>query len=139
MRNTVRTVIFDNKNKYLLKPISHTKLHHAVERFNQIKGLTLPGRKINTVRESFTDNYRKIILPLMEGLIINDLDDIVRCESEDNHSMFCFLNNEKILVSKSLNKFENILSGINFCRIHNKHLVNLKYITKTSGEKAVTS
>ena len=115
---------------YLLKPINPDDLKKAVERFEQIKGFTSLDQKINIIRESLTNNHKKIILPLSEGLIIKDLDDIIRCEAEDNYTMFFFTNNEKILVSKSLNKFENILSDINFCRIHNKHLVNLKYITK---------
>jgi len=115
---------------YLLKPINPDELRNAIERYEKIRGFTSLDQKMNIIRESLSNNPKKIILPLSEGLIIKDLDDIIRCESKDNYTMFFFVNNEKILVSKSLNKFENILCDINFCRIHNQHLVNLKYITK---------
>jgi two-component system LytT family response regulator len=121
---------------YLLKPINFKELQHAVERFEQIKGDNLLNEKISILKESLNKNYKKIILPSFEGLIMKDIDDIIRCEADSNYTIFLFTNKEKLLVSKSLNNFEKILADINFCRIHNKHLVNLKYVTKYIKGKA---
>lgn len=121
---------------YLLKPINFQELQHAVERFKQIKEGNLLNEKISILKESLNMNYKKIILPSSEGLIIKDIDDIIRCEADSNYTIFFLTNKEKLLVSKSLNNFEKILADINFCRIHNKHLVNLKYVIKYIKGKA---
>ncbi|GBL35068.1 hypothetical protein EMGBS15_06630 [Filimonas sp.] len=50
--------------------------------------------------------------------------------ASNNYTHIYLTNNEKILISKSLKDIENILPSSGFCRIHNSHLVNLKYIRK---------
>jgi two-component system LytT family response regulator len=34
------------------------------------------------------------------------------------------------MVSKALSKFEELLSSDLFCRVHNKHLINLNFVNK---------
>ena len=58
------------------------------------------------------------------------LDQIVRCMASNNYTFIFLANQEKFLISKSLKDVENILPATMFCRIHNSHLVNLKYIRK---------
>ncbi len=78
----------------------------------------------------FKENGQKIILPSMEGFIVVDLDEIIRCEACNNYTIFYFRDGKTITVSKPLNNYEKILTDDNFSRVHNKHLVNLKYIKK---------
>ncbi|MCD4745097.1 MAG: LytTR family transcriptional regulator, partial [Bacteroidales bacterium] len=56
--------------------------------------------------------------------------------ADSNYTIFFFRNKEKLLISKSLNNFEKILTDIHFCRIHNKHLINLKYVERYIKGKA---
>ena len=121
---------------YLLKPINFKELQHAVERFEQVRGDNMLNEKVSILKDSLNKNYKKIILPSAEGLIMKDLDDIIRCEADSNYTIFFFKNKEKLMVSKSLNNFEKILTDIHFCRIHNKHLINLKYVDKYIKGKA---
>lgn len=76
------------------------------------------------------NSEQKIILPSMEGFIVVELDDIVRCEASNNYTVFYFKDGKTITVSKPLNNYEKVLIDENFARVHNKHLVNLKYIKK---------
>ena len=76
------------------------------------------------------DNEQKIILPSMEGFVVAELNDIIRCEASNNYTIFYFRDGKTITVSKPLNNYEKILTDDNFSRVHNKHLVNLKYIKK---------
>ena len=121
---------------YLLKPINLKELQHAVDRFEQVRGDNMLNEKVNILKDSLNKNYKKIILPSVEGLILKDLDDIIRCEADSNYTIFFFTNKEKLLISKSLNNFEKILTDIHFCRIHNKHLINLKYVERYIKGKA---
>jgi len=78
----------------------------------------------------FKDNEQKIILPSMEGFIVVGLNEIIRCEACNNYTIFYFRDGNTTTVSKPLNNYEKILTDDNFARVHNKHLVNLKYIKK---------
>ena len=123
---------------YLLKPINFKELQQAVDRFEQVRGDNMLNEKVSILKGSLNKNYKKIILPSAEGLILKDLDDIIRCEADSNYTIFFFSNKEKLLISKSLNNFEKILTDIHFCRIHNKHLINLKYVERYIKCKALS-
>ena len=117
---------------YLLKPISHIDLQVAIKRFIQEKQKSPVSfsTKLDTLRENFNTNNQKLMLPTMQGFEIIELDDIVRLESSHNYTTCILKDKSTILVSKSLINFENILGDLHFARVHNKHLVNLKYIKK---------
>lgn len=116
---------------YILKPINYLELIEAVDRFgNRNKSEDVFDKKFAVLKNSLTGNSNKIILPDTSGLQIVDIDDIVRCEADHNYTICYLTNSKKLTISKSLNKFETLLEDVFFCRIHNKHLVNLKYIKK---------
>lgn len=73
-------------------------------------------------------NPKKIAISSSKGLEFVDIDTIVRIEAERSYCTFYLNNTRKILVSRSLNEFENVLLGYGFVRIHNSHLVNVEYI-----------
>jgi two-component system LytT family response regulator len=52
----------------------------------------------------------------------------VRCESDVNYTQFFFSNGNKLLVTKTLKDFEELLSEHQFIRVHQSHLVNVNYI-----------
>ncbi len=115
---------------YLLKPIDYLELQKAIERYEKIKNVDLFSERINILRDSIDQKPTKIILPTAEGLNVIDLAEIIRCEADDNYTTFYFSSKKNLIVSKSLSNFEKLLSGLNFSRIHNKHLINLKHIKK---------
>jgi len=112
---------------YLLKPINSVDLKEAIDRFQETRSEDI-SEKINVLNTN--QSLERMILPSSNGLSIIELNDIIRCESSNNYTTFYLKNNEKILVSKSINLYEKILSETHFCRVHNQHIVNLKYIKK---------
>lgn len=79
-----------------------------------------------------------IALADRNGLSFFDVDNIIRCES-DNSTTTVYIRQEelkkekviKIDVSKHIKQLEEILTGKGmFFRVHNKHLINVKYINK---------
>ena len=51
-------------------------------------------------------------------------------ESTDNYTCFFMVSGNKIMVSKTIKHFEELLSEHNFFRVHQSHLINLTHIKK---------
>lgn len=113
---------------YLLKPINYKELQDAVGRFIKLRKTNMMHEQVNVLKQTLNNEHQKIILPTAEGMHIIDLDDIIRCEADDNYTHFILQEEKKLIVSKTLSVFEKILSDLNFARVHNKHLINLKHI-----------
>ncbi len=114
---------------YILKPVKPDDLIEALDRFEAMQNDNL-NEKIQVLSNALKEPPKRLILPTSNGVHVTHVEDIVRCESSNNYTTFYFADNKKIVVSKSIQIYEQLLENSNFCRIHNKHLVNLKYIKK---------
>ena len=56
--------------------------------------------------------------------------DILYCTAESNYTSVVLVGGKKILVSKVLKEIDETLSGPDFFRKHNSHLINLNHIKK---------
>ena len=109
---------------YLLKPIDPDELMDAVSR---VEGQDKPAQRIDLLRENFV-KAKRIALNTLEKIHIVNVEEILRCESNINYTMFYFTDNSKLLVTKTLKEFDNLLSGHNFIRVHQSHLINTNFI-----------
>jgi len=71
---------------------------------------------------------KKIVLKTADRIYLINTKDIIRCESENNYTIFHLANKNKVMVSKTIKTYEEMLSGKDFMRVHQSHLVNLNYI-----------
>lgn len=122
-----------NAVDYLLKPIKIDELVSAVNRAEQ--RLSLRNRQDENIRALLAaaknpGPFEKIALPTMEGLVFVKLNEIIRCEASDNYTTFYLTGNQKIMVSKTIKHFEDLLAPHNFFRVHQSHLINLGHIKK---------
>ncbi len=115
---------------YLLKPVNHTDLIETVKRYQRIKNDLKINERIDVLNNSLQNSFHKISLPTSEGLIILEIDQIIRIEASSNYCQFFIHKNSNILVSKPLSHFEKILEELNFFRIHNTHMINMNYVAK---------
>jgi two-component system, LytTR family, response regulator len=118
---------------YILKPIDSTDLINAVSKLSKTNSSDETNLKLNTLFSNIDDSkneIRKIVLKTQESVFVVDIDDIVRCESQNNYTLFHLLNKSTILVSRTLKEFDEMLSPLSFIRCHQTHLVNSKYILK---------
>ncbi|MCD4696366.1 MAG: LytTR family DNA-binding domain-containing protein [Bacteroidales bacterium] len=116
---------------YILKPVDPQKLfdainkaHHRVEQEN----ISLKLNALFANLENSASENKKLVLKTAENIYIVNTNDIVRCESDAGYTQFYLLGGKKILVSKNLKEYEDMLDGYGFYRIHQSHLINLKYI-----------
>jgi two-component system, LytTR family, response regulator len=116
---------------YLLKPINPEDLITAVEKLETkiSKGKDDTGVKfLLDSMKSHPSDKKKIVLSTSEGMHIVDIDNIIRCESEDYYTKFFLKEGKVIMVSKTLKENEELLAEHNFIRPHKSHLINLKYV-----------
>lgn len=121
---------------YLLKPIDPDELLQAV---NQAEGqyrLEHPQVEILMRHLKKEEQISKLALSTLDKIHVVEISDIVRCESSDNYTIFYFNDKTKLMVSKTLKTYENLLVECDFYRVHQKHLVNklfIKEFVKTDG------
>lgn len=115
---------------YLLKPVNHIDLIEAVNRFQRTRAELLINERISILNQSLHNNFVKISLPTIDGMIILEIEKIIRIEADSNYCQFHLTDETSLVVSRSMNYFENILADLDFFRVHNTHIVNLKYVRK---------
>ncbi|WP_298715153.1 LytTR family DNA-binding domain-containing protein [Chitinophaga sp.] len=120
-----------NALDYLLKPFSIQELQEALRKFHERRqNKPEPGM---APLEMFLQNMKtlqhtnkKIALPTINGLVFMPVQQIVRCESTGNYTKIFFTDRKQLLVSKPLKEFEELLTDVDFFRVHNSHLINLQ-------------
>jgi two-component system, LytTR family, response regulator len=119
---------------YLLKPVDIEELKAAVERVvEKRKSQHVDIRQIELLLNNLKNprnNIEKIALPSSQGLIFHDIQDIVRCEAQRGYTYIYLRSGQKIVSSRNIKEFEDLLPESLFFRIHNSHLVNLNFISK---------
>jgi two-component system LytT family response regulator len=122
---------------YLLKPVDPDELITSLARFREEK--FNENDKYRLLNDSLKNSQRpheRLALHTQDKIHIVNINDIIRCESSINYTEFHFSNGKKLLVTKTLKDFEDLLSDQGFYRVHQSHLVNTKYIKefiKTDG------
>ncbi|MFY0591542.1 LytR/AlgR family response regulator transcription factor [Roseivirga sp.] len=113
---------------YILKPIDKEELIGAVEK---IKSLTEnDNRKLKNLGHFLNGETKKIALSLIDEVRLIDIDKIVRIEADNNYSTFVLQHGERIIVSKNLGHFYDLLKDHGFSRVHQSHLINQKFLER---------
>ncbi len=117
---------------FILKPIDPTELEQAVEKLAETIKEQEQNLKLSAFASNIKDENRqsqKVLLKTNDSIEVVELGSIIRCESQNNYTLFFFNNRPKLLVSKTLKEFEVLLTGSGFLRTHQSHLVNVNYIS----------
>lgn len=118
---------------YLLKPLDIEKLETAVA---SVTSIIQEKQKINRAEilleniAAIHNQNRKLVLPLMEGLEVVKMSDIICCEAEDNFTIFHFVDGRKLMICRNLKYYASALDSFGFFRIHRSYIINLEYIKR---------
>ncbi|MHB0755424.1 LytR/AlgR family response regulator transcription factor [Polaribacter sp. M15] len=114
---------------YLLKPYSLKDLTSAIRK---AKAQIQPQKQqLSLLKQIVTKPLEKptrLSLHTSEKIIVVAIKDIVRCKSDNNYTTFYLQDKSKILVSKTLKYYSDILKDVNFLRVHQSHLINKSFI-----------
>ncbi|MBL7967718.1 MAG: response regulator transcription factor [Prolixibacteraceae bacterium] len=116
---------------YILKPINEFEFKAGVERAIQ----EIEKQEVVAPIEYLVSNYqdkadKKLVLRTSQELHVVNVTDVMRCEADNAYTTFYLESGEKIVVSKGLSEYAEMLENYGFVRPHQSHLVNLSFIRK---------
>ncbi len=118
---------------YILKPVSESELKAAVERVLADKNSANYQLKMDAFfynAENIRKEGKKIVLKTSESIHLVSVCDIIRCEADNNYTTFYLATGERIVISHGLKEYEDLLGSYGFFRVHQSHLINLKFIAR---------
>jgi two-component system, LytTR family, response regulator len=117
---------------YLLKPIQPDELVAAINRVKDLKLKEDQQLRLTALLDNFEEDHamKKIVLRTSDSIHVVKIEDIIRCESDSNYTFFYLAEGKKILVSRTLKEYSELLKPAGFLRVHQSHLINVNYIDR---------
>lgn len=126
---------------YILKPVDQKELNESMNRaITSIEKHSDQNEKYDALLDNIRHDKKKLVLRTVESLFIVDVDSIMRCQSENNYTMFYLDDSRKIVTSRTLKDHEEALTYPYFMRCHRSHMINLNFVDrfdKNDGGKIV--
>jgi two-component system LytT family response regulator len=116
---------------YLLKPIDCDQLQQAVARATRTS-----AERLDLLRANLGNAPKRLALNSQERVDIVDLNDVVRLESSGSYTTFYLTDKRSLVVTRTLKEYDELLSDGEFIRVHQTHLVNVRFVrafVKTDG------
>jgi len=116
---------------YLLKPVDPDELKAAVTKAENRMASKINGEQLNFLLNQIKRTepaVPKIALPQQHEIRYVSVDDVVRCVADNTYTFFYLSSGEKILISKPLKEYSDLLKPQGFVRAHQSHLVNPKFV-----------
>jgi two-component system LytT family response regulator len=116
---------------YLLKPLSPANLLAAVKKAEETMGSDELNMKLKILLNNIAEpikNKKKIVLKTMERIYSVDLDDIIRFESDGGYTKVYLTDGKRIMVSKTMKEYDDLLLDVGFLRVHHSHLINMNHL-----------
>jgi two-component system LytT family response regulator len=120
-----------NAADYLLKPVKIDELKAAVERVRNGNSLKIDSDKVGALLQSLSDNTNSqpvIVISNIKGFEVLKINDIIMCKADGYCTNFFLEGKRKLVSSKNLKQYENLLTSHNFLRVHNSYLININHV-----------
>jgi two-component system LytT family response regulator len=117
---------------YIVKPIDPDELKSAVSRVRAAGRINRMGPRVEMFNHYYNNpnTFAKMSISALDGIHFVNIKDITRLEADDNYTYIFNNSGEKMTVAKTLKNYEQLLSGVNFYRVHKRHLINLNFMNK---------
>lgn len=117
---------------YLLKPVDIEELKQAIN--NMSKNEAQQTKEQLEMLQQNIEHPKKLLnklaIPTAEGLLFYNIEEIVYLEAKSNYTSLYFNNKPKIVASKTLKDFEDLLPTDIFYRPHHSFIINLNCIKR---------
>lgn len=113
---------------YLLKPIDPDELHGTLQRLVRKEN----NEAIHELRNRITTRnyFDKLTVTTISDVKFVEVQSIRYIESENSYSTIHLDNNEKIVSSKNIGFYEDLMLERGFFRCHNSYLINIAKVTR---------
>lgn len=126
-----------NQDAVYSKDLVDKNDHNDIYFFKWIHQYSVPSKNskiediiITNANHSTNQSLKKMAVPTLEGFLFVNTDDIIRLEAKGVYTTIITTNGQKIISSKNLGEYEQLLLGFPFFRIHQSHLINLNKMLK---------
>lgn len=119
--------------EFLLKPIDPDDLVQAVSKARDQLDALAWQLKLSVLMENFqrvSHQERRMVVNDKESIHILQVKEVLFCEASGGYTFLHLNDGRKILASKNLKYFEELLLACGCYRVHHSFLVNLQYITR---------
>ena len=123
---------------YILKPVHIEELKKAVKKIELSLDNPLATAQHKVLVQHLLESVnkktpiKKIAVPQLGSIRFIDLDEIVSLQADSNYTIIHLKDMQKLVISKTLKDFEDLLDDHQFARIHKSYIVNLAYIKEYS-------
>jgi len=116
---------------FLLKPLTEQAMSVALDKLNQKRKNQYSVHQVQSIiadLKSIYDNHQKIAVPTVKQINYIKVADIVRMEADGNYTTIYLTHGGSMVASTQIGEYEKQLSRDKFFRIHDKHLINLRFV-----------
>jgi two-component system, LytTR family, response regulator len=127
---------------FLLKPVDIEELKLSIKKVTAFHEMRLLNKQLNgdyissintltgTIRNK--TQISRITLHHLQGFKIITIAEIIYLEADGNYTIFHMQNGEKIVVSKGMGEYEQLLNENTFIRTHKSFIINLFFLKEYS-------
>lgn len=121
---------------YLLKPLDENELQSALNKIinEGSNGISKQQQQLSILKSQSGNNESdlesRLVLHTLEFLQVLQLKEIIYCQSEGGYTNFFLSEGRKIMISKPLKFYDELLPEKWFLRPHQSYLVNVLYVDK---------
>lgn len=123
---------------YILKPVHINELQKSVHKLQLAFDNPLATEQNKVLMEYLLHSMhikapiKKIAVPQLGSIRFINLDEIVSLQADSNYTIIHLRDMQKLVISKTLKDFEELLDENQFARIHKSYIVNISYIREYS-------
>ena len=117
---------------YLLKPVKIDELKNAVEKVRsvsqQVPDYINLTALLNNIR-ACSKVLPSLVIHNLKGFEVLKLPEIIMCQADGYCTNFYLTGNRKVVSSKNLKYFNELLEDHNFIQIHHSYMISLDHVT----------
>jgi len=116
---------------YLLKPVKIDELISAVEKIRKLNdqgtGIDLISNLIKNLNNG-SASPETLVIPHLKGFEVLKIPEIIMCQADGYCTNFFLTGKRKIVSSRNLKHFNELLEDHGFIRIHHSYLININHV-----------
>lgn len=120
-----------NAVDYLLKPVRIDELITAVDRIRRNISSETDNESVASLIRSMRESLSlqpTVVVSSIKGFEILKINEIIMCKADGYCTNFFLEGNRKVVSSKNLKHYEELLTKKNIVRVHHSYLVNLVHV-----------
>ncbi len=128
---------------YILKPVKADELKQAINRFQE-KSHQTTNLQYQLLREpvQHSNKPQKLFIHSFQAHSVIQISDILYLQSSGNYTEFYFANSPKLISSRPIKQYEELLQNHQFYRVHKSYVINMNHVqaihTVDGGEVILT-